>query len=380
MQERRKDALVKDEHRLVTVGMTAYNGERYIAKAIESILTQEYRNFELIIYDNASEDRTSEICGEYANKDDRIKYYRNHTNIGPNANSLKVLDVSSGQYMQWVSDHDIYHPQFISHLIKELDKDESVVLCYPRTVCIDANDNVIEPLTPDVIDTRGLDTFQRFSKVIWEFAWGNMIMGLFRMSVVRKIFSHPPVVIGPDHVMMADASLLGHIAQVNEPLYYRRMNHVNEDAQAAHNRHIKWFVKSKSEALVPWTMMAYEHIKILKDSDILSQGEKERLFDEVRKCFPARFGGKMQHEASRLITEGLKVLRNASEDRQTQRIMYMEFARLASICRFFYPEIKELGYFISIGNQLFQPQVDVVHEIDKAVTEYDRLQAQTSKI
>ena len=58
----------------VSIGLPVYNGEKFIRNAIDSILSQSYKNFELIISDNASTDSTQEICLEYAKNDNRIKY------------------------------------------------------------------------------------------------------------------------------------------------------------------------------------------------------------------------------------------------------------------------------------------------------------------
>ena len=66
----------------VSFGLPVYNGERYLEEAIESILAQTFEDFELVISDNASTDGTEEICRRYADKDDRIRYSRNTTNIG----------------------------------------------------------------------------------------------------------------------------------------------------------------------------------------------------------------------------------------------------------------------------------------------------------
>ena len=66
----------------MSIGLAVYNGEKYLAEAIESLLAQTFRDFELIISDNASTDGTAEICERYAARDPRIRYSRNTTNIG----------------------------------------------------------------------------------------------------------------------------------------------------------------------------------------------------------------------------------------------------------------------------------------------------------
>ncbi|HET6324545.1 MAG TPA: glycosyltransferase, partial [Planctomycetaceae bacterium] len=66
----------------ISIGMPVFNGEKYIVEALDSILGQTYSDFELIISDNASNDRTAEICQEFARKDQRIRYFRQSTNLG----------------------------------------------------------------------------------------------------------------------------------------------------------------------------------------------------------------------------------------------------------------------------------------------------------
>ncbi len=64
----------------VSIGLPVYNGEKYLAETLDGILTQTYQDFELIISDNASTDRTPEICRIYVQKDQRIRYHRNEKN------------------------------------------------------------------------------------------------------------------------------------------------------------------------------------------------------------------------------------------------------------------------------------------------------------
>src|SRR5687768_698587 len=66
----------------VSLGMPVYNGEPFIVEALDSLLAQTFEDFEIVICDNASTDGTEEICRMYAEKDERIRYFRNRTNYG----------------------------------------------------------------------------------------------------------------------------------------------------------------------------------------------------------------------------------------------------------------------------------------------------------
>jgi glycosyltransferase involved in cell wall biosynthesis len=90
----------------VSIGMPVYNGEKYIREALDSLLSQTFTDFELIISDNASTDDTSKICQEYANRDSRIRYIRQAANIGANANFEFVLMQAIAELFMWAACDD----------------------------------------------------------------------------------------------------------------------------------------------------------------------------------------------------------------------------------------------------------------------------------
>ncbi|WP_052184910.1 glycosyltransferase family 2 protein [Methylotenera sp. N17] len=112
---------------IVSIGMFVYNGEDCIRDAIDSILNQTFKNFELIISDNASTDNTETICREYANADHRIRYIRQSKNIGASANSLFVLDNALGEYYMWAAHDDIKSPDFLEYNLKFLQENPDFV-------------------------------------------------------------------------------------------------------------------------------------------------------------------------------------------------------------------------------------------------------------
>ncbi|MEC4684612.1 MAG: glycosyltransferase [Nitrospirota bacterium] len=208
---------------LVSIGMPVYNGERFIRKALDSLLDQDYENFELIISDNASTDATEEICLDYVSIDTRIRYYRNEYNLGSVENFNRVFDLSSGKYFMWAGGHDGWAPTFISSCVVDLENDPQAVLCYSQTIYMDLEDNPLY-IMPDRIDTRFLESAaERLKYVLQKLYWCNMIYGVIRSDVLRQtgLFRN---VIGPDTVLIAELSLAGTFIQVAEPLYFRRMN------------------------------------------------------------------------------------------------------------------------------------------------------------
>ena len=100
--------------------MPVYNGEEYIALAIRAVLDQTFSDFELIISDNASEDRTEDICREFASLDSRIRYYRNSENIGTAGNNNRLLELARGEFFRWSNADDLFAPRFHELCLKAL--------------------------------------------------------------------------------------------------------------------------------------------------------------------------------------------------------------------------------------------------------------------
>lgn len=92
----------------ISIGLPVYNGEKYIATAIKSILSQSFTDFELIISDNGSEDLTEEIIRQYISQDNRIKYFRHKKNKGSNYNFDFVRQKAVGKYFMWAAHDDTW--------------------------------------------------------------------------------------------------------------------------------------------------------------------------------------------------------------------------------------------------------------------------------
>ena len=114
----------------VSIGLPVHNGATFLAEAIESILAQTFPGFELVISDNASTDRTPEICRSYAAADGRIRYYRQETNIGAAQNYNVVFQRSSGKYFKWAAHDDLIRPTFLARCVAALEADPEAVLCH----------------------------------------------------------------------------------------------------------------------------------------------------------------------------------------------------------------------------------------------------------
>lgn len=123
-----------NENSLVSVGMPIYNGAEYLAEAINSILAQSYPFFELIISDNASIDKTRDICEYYAAKDNRIKYFRQSMNRGAVYNFEFVLQQSEGVYFMWAAYDDLWSSNFIEECFQFLHGHPEIDFIFPNFI------------------------------------------------------------------------------------------------------------------------------------------------------------------------------------------------------------------------------------------------------
>src|SRR5687768_11933299 len=95
---------------LVTIGLPVFNGEKYLRNALNDLLAQDCRDFELVICDNGSTDSTPKICAEYAAKDSRIRIERSEQNLGAIKNFNKAFELCSGTYFMWAAHDDGWAP------------------------------------------------------------------------------------------------------------------------------------------------------------------------------------------------------------------------------------------------------------------------------
>jgi len=126
----------------VSIVLPTYNGEKYIRQSIDSIIGQTFTDWELIIVNDCSTDATPQIAKEYADKDNRIKVIHNEVNKKL-PNSLNIgFAASSGEYLTWTSDDNMYEPTAIEEMCDYLDNHAEYMVC-AEMECIDENGNLL---------------------------------------------------------------------------------------------------------------------------------------------------------------------------------------------------------------------------------------------
>lgn len=125
---------------LISIITATYNHENYIAECIESVLCQTYENWEMIIVDDASTDKTPYIVEQYAKKDNRIKFIRNEKNNGPlffDVTFNLALKEAKGEWIGWLDGDDVFVQKSLEIRVNALnelpeDKRKNISMVYGR--------------------------------------------------------------------------------------------------------------------------------------------------------------------------------------------------------------------------------------------------------
>jgi glycosyltransferase involved in cell wall biosynthesis len=206
---------------LVSIGMPIYNGERYVREALDSLLAQDYENFELIISDNASTDSTFKICKEYARRDKRIQLYRNETNIGV-ANANRVFELSSADYFMWASHDDVWAKTYIRKCVKKLEEYPTAVLCCSEIKFISEDGSELTEWHYNNLQTLGMTIPQRVHELISRWNW-YAIYGLILKEALDKVTLSSDK-FGTDVILLLELVLQGEFAKVHEPQFYYQIS------------------------------------------------------------------------------------------------------------------------------------------------------------
>lgn len=129
---------------LISIVLPVYNGEKYLHESIESIISQTYKNWELLILDDCSTDRSSQIAQEYAQKDARIRYFRNDSNLQLPRNLNKGFSLAKGQYLTWTSDDNRYKSEALERMYMALKEHSDAQFVFASCRIIDGNGKEIE--------------------------------------------------------------------------------------------------------------------------------------------------------------------------------------------------------------------------------------------
>lgn len=257
---------------LVSIGVPVYNGEKSLARTLDCLLGQTYRNIELILSDNASTDATAQICQKYCAQDPRIRYVRQEKNLGLPGNWTFVAEQATGEFFMWAAADDHWEPEFVEVLLNKLlaEADAILAFCPYRLFNREAQEYEGEPviedyghryalvriykLTKQLLDrsNHALIRRQRAEDIaykLWLFpkittvynvafpslyflaAKGNFVLASLDKPLWRKTMTSKPAHDVPQHARHPALTYLGHVIRKIH-LFFRSLAYIRRGADS----------------------------------------------------------------------------------------------------------------------------------------------------
>ncbi len=245
----------------LSIGLPVYNAEEFLPQALDCLLVQTFRNFEIIISDNASTDRTPQICREYVSRDSRIRYFRSDRNLGLVANFNRTFELSAAPLFKWAAHDDLHRSHYLESCVRLLDEDPAAVLAHSGTAFIGDDGQAfpfesdtgtyVDPKTgarqrpdsPTIGDSP--IAVERFWHVLARARWGSHMFAVMRREALQRTHLLPNFA-GSDRAMLAELALLGRFRAVPERLFLKRF-HAGV-SWALNQRELKSFLSTDGKA------------------------------------------------------------------------------------------------------------------------------------
>jgi glycosyltransferase involved in cell wall biosynthesis len=215
---------------IVSFGLPVRNGERHIHRVVDSLLAQSFQDIEVVISDNASTDRTPEICREYAARDPRVRYSANEKNIGVLANFNRLPGLARGTYYRWMGCDDWLEPDYAAECVAAFAANPAAIAVTTYQAHVDDEGRRVyhEHVGPRVTSS---EPHARFGRMLWFLHQPHWLMdpifSLYRRDVLLSTRLHRHMA-RADRILAAELSLKGPYAHVPRHLSNRRLVYETE--------------------------------------------------------------------------------------------------------------------------------------------------------
>ena len=265
----------------VSIGLPVYNGENYVGEAIQCILAQTYLDWELVISDNSSTDRTLQICTAFAKKDSRIRVFPNERNLGTAPNFNRTFQLSRGRFFRWMAHDDLCGPRYVEECLKGLQNHPEAVLAFTKFDYVDAAgthsrkphtlDLNLFGATPELRVRQLIDLEVKSSDIYW-CLYGLMRREALETTRLMEVFN------ASDQVLIFELALRGKFIQVNEELFSRREHPgaASLSTRSARER-ARWnYADHRRKLIFPYFRLFKEHL--------VSIGNIDQPFSSSLRC------------------------------------------------------------------------------------------------
>lgn len=214
--------MIQGNKPLVSVLMTAYNAEKFVGLAIESILKQTYKNFEFIIIEDCSKDNTWEIILKYAKKDERINAIKNEKNLNAGGSSNKGLSICNGKYIVRMDADDWSFPDRLRKQVEYMEQHPEVVCSGGSIIICDEDLNQIGPRKYSLSHKEIITEILRFNPVPHP-------SSIWRKEIIQKTHGYPAKLgISEDYALTLEISQYGELGNISDSLIKYRVHRNSE--------------------------------------------------------------------------------------------------------------------------------------------------------
>lgn len=269
--------------------MATYNGEKYIAEQIESILTQTYTNFRLIISDDNSTDSTKDIIEKYSSTDNRIIFNSNKTNIGVIKNFEKLINNSRSEYFMLCDQDDVWYPNKVEKSL-EFIMNNDVLLMYSDLHVV--NDQ-LQTISQSYWRMKKISPVKR--KPWTTLLVQNVVTGctiIAKNELKHFALPFPNIIEMHDSWLALVASIHGEINYIDEPMILYRQHQNNYVGASSSNEmydaiSYKEFYEKRIKYLVNKEKIYASYIESLADSDV--SNDIKKLLNLYRKSIRIKY-------------------------------------------------------------------------------------------
>ena len=262
----------------VSIGLPVFNGENYISDAISSVLAQTFTDFELIIQDNASTDRTGDLCATFAARDERIRYYRNPTNVGMAPNFNLAFGNARGLYFKWLAHDDYIEPTYLAETSRVLDERPEAVLSNTQVRYIRGDGSTVGLYDSGLARADAPSPTARFAAMVLPSHSCVDFFGLMRRDAMNGSPLHASYH-SADRAFLAQMALRGRLVQIRMPLTVMREHAERYSRQnVTPTQILRWLDASLQRSIVLPTWRLYGDYMNMVQREALSTVERLRCY------------------------------------------------------------------------------------------------------
>ena len=352
-------------HPLVSLCLIVRNEARFIAETLDSIAHQTLADFEVQIFDNASDDATPEICARYL-QDPRFQYFRNAANIGMVANMNRCHAVARGEYVCLLSGNDVLAETYLEKLVGVAESDPAIGLVAARLKVIRESSELLPAskwVAPVYFETDPEDPVVAGTTVVRHWRYPNYIFGVYRRSVLDRL---QPLryFYGADGAFVFELSLYARIRVYPEELFFLRKQGGDQvkRVQSGFSEDSVFGVSPSGpfthfDLVAPYVDLTWCYLETASYARI-PELAKARLFRSVLAVQRAKWRGRIDEEVAALkekTPETLRILRSRPDSTTYRALVHRLLNRLGRAA-VVVPEDAALSALIEETSRFLRPQ------------------------